>query len=132
MKIRSYLQSGDATPRQQEILEKLLVLIDIEREWVDKVNSVHRPYQEATRRAENFWGFNFKQISDLVIDREIVPMGYVAATPYQNILDEVRQGVHRTILESVSEGLDFLPFVQRNYEIFEGKPLLEENLEPVH
>ncbi len=132
MNIRHYLQNGNVTSKQQEIIEKLLILTDIEREWVEKVNLVHRPYQDAARRKEAFWGFGFKQISDLVIDREIVPMGYNAAAPYQAILDEVREGLHRTTLDAVSEDLGFLPFAQRNYEIFEGKQLPEKHLEPVH
>lgn len=100
----------------------LLYFLEIDLVW--KINEIHRPFQEEARREEAHWGFSFRQVSNLVIEQEIVPARYTAAKPYQDKLDEVRENMKQALITIVSKhNLSHLGIIQRQYKNYVGKPL---------
>lgn len=113
-----------ASSEQLAVLEGIIVLGKREHHLATKVNDAHAPFKRAADRERTYWGFQFAQIADLVIDQEIAPSGNGAAAPYQRKLDEVREKMAYLFQVAKNElGMENLGFVQRNFHHYVGEPL---------
>ena len=113
-----------ASSEQLAVLDRIIMLGEMEHHWATKVNDAHVPFKRAADRERTFWGFQFAQIAELVVDQEIAPLGYRAAAPYQIALDEVRERISYLFQVATNElGMENLGFVQRNFHHYVGEPL---------
>ncbi len=115
-----------ATPEQLKVIDSLVEMGKKEKELVAKVNEAHRPFQEMARREHDFWGPS-TDISNMVIDQEIYPLGCEAARPYQKRLERHRTEMAKAFLDAAkNHGLGHLRYVKLTYKNLAGKPLPEK------
>ena len=113
-----------ASSEQLMVLDRIIMLGEIEHHWATEFNDAHAPFKRAADIERTYWGFQLTQIADLVIDQEIAPSGNRAAAPYQRKLDEVREKIAYLFQVATNElGMENLGFVQRNFHHYVGEPL---------
>tara|TARA_Y100000310_G_scaffold337716_1_gene425498 strand:- start:1578 stop:1958 length:381 start_codon:yes stop_codon:yes gene_type:complete len=119
--VEDFMES--ANKEQLRIFDCLKKLGKREHELADSVNKAHKPYWEAAERERRHWGVSFVQISDLVVEQEIAPAGYAAASGYQKKLEKVREEMAGVFREAIGQGMDHLGIIQRHYEHYVGEPI---------